>query len=78
MTKREPSLKDALEELEAIAQEALQNIEKASTDYADSKLPDSPYSKNTMRKQTLYDWADLAEAFEAGVRWLANKHNVTF
>ena len=73
-----PSLKEALKELEAIAQEALQNIEKASTDYADSKLPESPYSKHTMRKQILYEWSDIAEAFEAGVRWMANKHNITF
>ena len=72
------SLKEALKELEAIAQEALQNIEKASTDYADSKLPESPYSKHTMRKQILYEWSDIAEAFEAGVRWMANKHNITF
>lgn len=69
---------EALKELQKAAQEALQNIEKASTDYADSQLPESPYSKHTMRKQTLYDWADLAEAFEAGVRYVANKVNVTF
>lgn len=76
--KASPSLEDAVKDLQAIAQEALQNIEKASTDYADSKLPESPYSKHTMRKQTLYDWSDIAEAFEAGVRYVANKHNITF
>ena len=72
------TLEDTMKELQAIAKTALQNIEKASTDYADSKLPESPYSKHTMRKQTLYEWSDLAEAFEAGVRWVANKHNITF
>ena len=72
------TLEDIMKDLQAIAQTALQNIEKASTDYADSKLPESPYSKHTMRKQLLYEWSDLAEAFEAGVRWVANKHNITF
>ena len=71
-------LKEALKELERIAQEALNNIEEAAIKYADGRLPDSPYSQNTMRKQTLYEWGDLAAAFEAGVRWVANKHNITF
>lgn len=73
-----PSLNEALKELKAIAQEALQNIEKASTDYADSKLPQFPYFKHTIRKMCIYDWSDIAEAFEAGVRWTVNKHNITF
>lgn len=72
------TLEDIMKELQAIAQEALNNIEEAAIKYADGRLPDSPYSRNTMRKQILYEWGDLAAAFEAGVRWVANKHNITF
>jgi hypothetical protein len=72
------TLNDAINELRTIAQAVLNNIEDAAVEYADSKLPDSPYSQNTMRKQLLYEWSDLADAFKAGVRWVANKHNITF
>lgn len=72
------TLEDTMKELQAIAQTALNNIEDAAVEYADSKLPDSPYSQNTMRKQLLYEWSDLADAFKAGVRWVANKQNITF
>lgn len=73
-----PSLKEALKELEAIAQEALKNIDDAATEYADSKLPDTHYSKHLAQAWSLYTWSDIAEAFEAGVRWVANKVNITF
>lgn len=47
-------------------------ISQKSTEYADSKLDkDCPYSKNVQRKERQFDWADIADAFEAGAKWMA-------
>lgn len=72
MAEKSPNLEDVVKNLQQSAQEALNNIEEAAIKYADGRLPDSPYSRNTMRKQTLYEWEDLAAAFEAGAKWMAS------
>jgi len=47
-------------------------ISQKSTEYADSELDkDCPYSKNVQRKERQFDWADIADAFEAGAKWMA-------
>lgn len=47
-------------------------INQKATEYADSKLDkDCPYSKNVQRKERQFDWADIADAFEAGAKWMA-------
>lgn len=72
-----PSLKEALKELEAIAQEALKNIHNASSDYANQQLNQNlPLDQQVLLKR--FKWIDISRAFEAGVRWMANKHNITF
>ena len=54
-------------------------ISKKAVEYADSELdPNCPYSKNIQRKELQFDWAAIADAFEAGARWMANKYNINF
>lgn len=46
-------------------------IAKKSIEYADSKLDESStISIHEQKKMECFDWADLADAFEAGARWM--------
>lgn len=48
-------------------------INQKAIEYADDQLDkDCPYSKNVQRKERQFDWADLANAFEAGAKWMAS------
>lgn len=45
-------------------------IMRKSIEYADSKLDESStISIHEQKKMECFDWADIADAFEAGVKW---------
>ena len=45
-------------------------IMEKSIEYADSKLDESStISIHEQKKMECFDWADIADAFEAGVKW---------
>ena len=49
-------------------------IAKKSIEYADSKLDESStISIHEQKKMECFDWADLADAFEAGAEWYRNQ-----